>query len=229
MLKKHETVADYEGVGVYEHVAPGARLAEEYVWGVYAPSGIGTTAGADELLSALTVTEDEGGLVAIREDKRALAVQTLDMMYFQRDSESADPMTGQASFVIVAAGGNWVGGYVDAGYMIMVNLSSVATMNPRIMMTREPKTIAQYATREGGYAMVTGPSELAVAALQIKQAQAPPVPGRCPEGTYGPRCLPVSTAPAQQSPVLQAKAPSWLLPVAIGAAVITAGALLLKG
>ena len=225
-MQNAESIAEYEGVGVYDRLGAARPVAEEYQWGVYAKTGVGVVPGEDELLSALTVTDEEGGLVVIRHDKQAVAVQTLDMMHFAPDRLDVDPLVGQASFVLVSAGGNWVDGYVSAGYMVMVNLSSVATMSPRIMMTRSAETISQYATRSGGFAMVKGPPELAQEALRLKQATAAPP---CPEGytRSAQGCVP--TAPAPQ-PALQAatKAPSWLLPLAIGAAVVTVGAFVLK-
>jgi hypothetical protein len=234
MLRKHETIADYEGVGVYERLPAARPVAEEYRWGVYAPTGIGVVPGEDELLSALTITDEVGGLVAIRHDKQAAAVQTLDMTHFAPDRTDVDPLTGQASFVVVSAGGRWVDSYVSAGYMVMVNLSSVATMNPRIMMTRSAETISQYATRAAGYAMVKGPPALAEAALRLKQGGSTVPGGPCPAGSARPNtwspCAPLPPTPGGTSSLqpAQAKAPSWLLPLAIGAAVVTVGAFVLK-
>lgn len=231
MRRTFETIQDYEGVGVYERTDQGPRVSEEVRWGIYSASGMGQMPGTEELMAPLLQTDEQSGLVVIAYDKQALAVQTLEMMSFQPDASAvADPIQGQASFIVVGGGSSWVRDYVAQGYMVMINLASVSTASPRMMMTRDPRTIAQFATRGGGYAMVKGPSELAIQAAAFA---APPAPApTCPPGTaWAPaqqQCVPYPPGAQDQPPAAAARAaaPKWLLPVAIGAGVFGLGALL---
>jgi len=214
---RHFTKSDFEGVNVYERLDQGPNIEDEFRWGVYHRAGLGQVPATDQLLAPLLDVEQKSGLVSVADDKRPMAVQALQLMVFAPDQTAqGDPITGQASFVMGSAGSPWVQSYVDQGYMVMVNLASVSTANPRMMMTRSPETIAHYAKQGGGYAMVAGPSALANQAAQL--ASPPPTPALPPPNGVP---APVATPAA-------AEAPKWLLPAALAAGVLVVGMIAFK-
>ncbi|GAG32528.1 unnamed protein product, partial [marine sediment metagenome] len=218
------TKSDFEGVDVYERTDQGPRIDDEFRWGVYHRDGLGAVPGTEQLLAPLLDVEEKSGLVSVADDKRPMAVQALQLMVFAPDQAAAtDPISGQASFVVGSTGSPWVQAYVGQGYMVMVNLASVSTGNPRLMMTKTPKTIVYYAKRGGGYAMVAGPPALAVAASQLATQ-----PEACQAGYVRKKgvCTPMvlnGKGPPQtngQPAAAAAEAPKWLVPVAIAAGVL---------
>jgi hypothetical protein len=190
----------------------------------------------NELLAPLLATEEKSGIVLVAYDKKPMAIQALSMLHFQQTSaQGADPVQGQASYVIGSGPSGWVGVFTSQGYMVMVSRASVPTGNVQAMMTKNPQTIANYATEEGGYVIVDGPADLASRAMQIKIAgQTPPA---CPGGqAWAPAqnaCVPIpggveNGAAKNGAAAAATKAPSWLVPVAVAAGVLVVGALVLK-
>jgi hypothetical protein len=252
MTMKHATIEDYEGVGVYERFGPRGpaddaftygvytRLrrgparnlpapdAESAAFGVYASVGQTSLPGEAELLGTLLDTEERSGLVAVKNDKRAYAVQALEVLHFQQTSaQGVDPIVGQASYILGSGSQQWVTSLTSQGWMVMIATASVPSGAIQVIATKDPKTIAYYATAAQGYAMVDGPAELAVAAQNYKLASSCPAgtsfdsaTGQCKSLAQGGS----STAAAKAS----AGTPEWVVPVAIGAGVLVVGYLILK-
>jgi hypothetical protein len=230
---RHETIEDYEGVGLYERLDRGPRLDDEFRYGVYQRVGMGASSvpGMDQLLASLLDTEEKSGLVAVKNDKKQYAVQGLELLTFQRTSApGADPMVGQASYVLGTVGSPWVKQFVLQGFMVMVATATVPSGNVAVMVTSNPETIATYATQQGGFAMVDGPAELAVAATNFKASQQQPP--TCPGGqAWAPalnQCVPIPGGVENQAAAAKTGTPNWLILGGVALAVVAVGALVLK-
>lgn len=233
---RYETIEDYEGVGVYQRTDRGKFVSDEYRLGVYSRTGVGAVPGMNELLGALLDTEQKSGLVLVRYDKKPYAIQGLELLTFQRSSApGADPMVGQASYVMGTTGSPWVKQFVAQGFMVMVATASVPGGNVQVMVTSNPETIATYATTQGGYAIVDGPPELAVAAANFvaQQKQASTV---CPAGYVLTQkkgvdtCVPIpgGVEDDKTAAAASAETPSWLIIGGVAVAVLAVGAIVLK-
>jgi hypothetical protein len=221
------------GYGDYRRIRPGDEMQEALTWGVYRP--LTHAHGLSGLLDPLLDTEESTGLVAVRQEAVAPAIKVLESMSFTEDKRAPEAVeiVGTASFVLgpSALQGTWVRSYADLGYMVLVEESSVSTGTPRVAMTKQPGVIAELCVRAGGWVMLTGPVNLAIAAQDILLGSTPGTPtpaeacivaGGVWDGETSACRMPTAAlAPA-------AKSSSWILPVAvISGLVLITGVLLI--
>ncbi len=180
-----------------------------------------------------------GGLQVITPTEKPAVVGALQLLSTNQTSPvGVDPLMGDLSYVLFSVGSTWLKDLVDQGLVVLVSYPISAT--PKMIGTKTPAIITQYATPAGGYAIVDGPTSVITAATGAKLTVDPEPSGACPSGyvlnldtnqceppeqgavVYGPDGQPVTTAVVQSQPTTT---PTWVWPVLIGGvALVLVGA-----
>jgi len=176
-----------------------------------------------------------GGLQVITPAEKPAVVGALQILSPNQTSPAgADPLMGDLYYIAFSVGSMWLKDLVDQGLVVLVSYPISAT--PKMIGTKTPAIITQYATPAGGYAIVDGPTSLITAATGAKLTVDPMPSGRCPipgyvlnddtkqceppeQGAvaYGPDGQPVTTAIVQSQPTTT---PGWVWPVLLGGAAV---------
>jgi Sec-independent protein translocase protein TatA len=245
-------IEDDEGYGIYERIDGNTPMRDVMLAGIYEP--VGQVPELSTLLAPLLDVEERSGLVAVKDAVRGTAVAALEMMSFTPSTTgTADPIEGSASFLVGQMGGSgWVTSMSGSGYMVLVNLESVQTGSPQLAATKSAVTIVDRCKRGKGWAMLSGPAQLAIDAMNLATLQVTP---SCPAGTIWDvdskscqsfacpppsawdaiqgRCVAgggaVVPTPGGTTPTSEKKMASWVLPVALGGGLLVVVGLLVIG
>jgi hypothetical protein len=221
------------GWGDYRRIHGDHGMQDALSYGVYQP--LTHAHGLSGLLDPLLVTEESTGLVAVKSEAIGPSVTVLQSMSFTPQTAN-DPITGVATFLPTTGtlSGDWVEKYVAQGYGVLVNLASVASSQPALTMTKHPDVVADACTPSAGWAWLTGPDALMIAAhnvVVLRQSQTQQTPAQACVAQGGMwdgeanRCV---SLPAQAAAAPAPKSSSWILPVAlIGGVVLVAGVLII--
>ena len=223
------------GWGDYRRIHGDHGMQDALSYGVYQPP---THAhGLSGLLDPLLATEESTGIVAVKPEAIGPSVTVLQSMSFTPQTPT-DPITGVATFLPTsgAVSGDWVEKYVAAGHGVLINLASVASSQPVLTMTKHPDLIADSCTPSAGWAWLTGPDALMIAAhntVVLRQSQGQQTPAQACVAQGGmwdgeaSRC--VMPGPGPEATLAPApKSSSWVIPVAvIGGVILVAGVLII--
>lgn len=132
------------------------------------------TGQTPSLLPNLAVeTHQPSGLRAVSQSARPTVIAALQ----SQGSYTPGPTSGQdltgAWKVSPSIGDKWVDRAVTDGYMVLVRTDQLAQGTMPVIMTQSPQTIANKATAKGGYVMLAGPGDLAVAAVKLRMHSCP--------------------------------------------------------
>ena len=222
------------GYGDYRRVGPDYGMQEALTYGVYQP--LSGANGLSGLLDPLLDTEQETGLVSVRTEAVGPAVVALQSMSWVPLSGPEGVIWGKVTFLPPpgshSKSGGWVTAFVAQGYAVMIETASVPSAEPNVAMTNVPQALAELCRPVGGWALLTGPADLIIAAQEALKAGLPisDPSAACYAGGgmwdgESSQCVP---RPAEEEPPPPpAKTASWVLPVAvIGGIVVIAGVLL---
>jgi hypothetical protein len=223
------------GWGDYYRIGPDHGMQDALSWNVYQP--VTPIHGLGALLDPLLETVQSTGLVAVKAEAIGPSVVALDSMTFTPQTKD-DPITGVATFLPTSASlsGSWVESYVAAGYGVLINLASVSSAQPALTMTKHADIVATSCTPSGGWAWLTGPPDLMVAAHNIllqRQGQGQPATPTAAEACVAQggmwdgeasRCV-FHEAAITPTPTTKS---SWVVPaIAIGGTVLLLGILMI--
>ena len=174
------------------------------------------------------------GIQVIADEQKPVVIGALQILSpNQTSSAGADPIIGDLYYVAFSVGSTWLNDLVKQGLVVLVSYPITST--PKMIGTKLPAVISQYATAAGGYAIVDGPADL-ISAATGTAAPVTPKPtvdpaticpsgyilasdGRCEPGpgVLGEKVPAQTTAVIQQQPT---STPGWVWPVLIGGAAV---------
>lgn len=162
---------------------------------------------------------EQQGLWFVEEQARPVLSTALGAMSYS-ESSAADPITGQANFMLGQISGDAktrVEGKIGEGYAALLNKASVQSGVLQLLFTQNPAVIVGAAAGPAAqYALIDDePAGLVDQAVAMAGGQVAP-----------PTLPPQPVTPPPPPPAGTGELPKWVMPVMIGVGVLAVGAIL---